>query len=84
MSPSWYFIRYLSSAPAPARSVDDESHKAAGDDTGYGEREDPAHVDPGDHAPVDSPPGARAETDADGGTSNALRGGYGELCSSDC
>lgn len=64
----------------PARSIDDEAHQAAGDDAGDGEGEHPAHVDPANHAPVDGPPGARAETDADGGTSDTLGGGDGELC----
>lgn len=31
---------------APARSVDDDAHQAAGDDAGDGEGNEPAHVDP--------------------------------------
>ena len=66
---------------APARSVDDDAADAARDDTGDGQRHHPAHVDPGNHAPVDRPPGTRAETDTDGGTGDTLGGGDGELCS---
>lgn len=76
-----FTIACLASLEAPARSVDDESHQATGDDTGHGESDDPAHVDPGDHAPVNSPPGTGAETDADSRASNALRGRDGELYS---
>ena len=68
------------SVVTPARGVDDDGAQAARDDTGNGEGDDPAHVDPGDHAPVDRPPGARAETDTDGSSGDALRGGDGELC----
>ena len=65
---------------APARSVDDDTAEAARDDTSDGEGDDPTHVDPGDHAPVDGPPGTRAETDTDGSTSDALSCGDGKLC----
>lgn len=64
---------------APARSVDDDAHEAARDDTSDGEGDEPAEVDPADHAPVDGAPGARAETDTDGGTSDALGGRDGKL-----
>lgn len=65
---------------APARGVDDDAGKTAREDTGNGECEDPASVNPGNHAPVDGPPGARAETDTDNGASDALSGRDGELC----
>ena len=65
---------------APAGSVDDESAHATGDDTGDRQGHDPTHVDPGHHAPIDGPPGAGAETNTDGGTSDALSGGDRELC----
>ena len=76
-----YTIKPLSRGrQAPARSVDDDAHQAARNDTGDGEGDDPAEVNPGDHAPVDGAPCAGAETDADGGASDALRGGDRELC----
>lgn len=65
---------------APAGGVDDDTADAARDDTGNGEGDDPAHVDPGNHAPVDGAPGARAETDTNGSTSDTLSSGDGELC----
>ena len=64
----------------PARSVDDDTADAARDDTGNGQSDDPSHVDPRNHAPVDRPPGTGAETDTNGGTSDALSGGDGQLC----
>lgn len=64
----------------PAGSVDDDTAEAARDDASDGEGDDPAHVDPGNHAPVDGSPGTRAETDTNGSTGDALSGGNGELC----
>ena len=65
---------------SPARSVDNDAHQAARDDTGGGQGDDPAEVDPGNHAPVDGAPGARAETDTDSCARDALSCGDGELC----
>ena len=65
---------------APARRVDDDAHQAPRKDAGGGQRDDPAHVDPRHHAPVDRPPRTGAEADADSSASDALRGGYRKLC----
>jgi hypothetical protein len=69
----------LNSGVAPARSVDDEPSKAAGGNTGNWEGNNPTHVDPGNHAPVNGAPGTGAKTDTDGGTGDALGGGDGEF-----
>jgi len=68
----------LARLQAPSRGVDDDGHGAAGDDTGDWEGDEPAHVDPGNHSPVDSFDGSSAEGDTDGGTSDALSGGGGQ------
>lgn len=62
------------------RCIDNDTHQAAGHDTCDGQRDEPAQVDPGDHAPVDGAPSARAETDANRGTGDALRRGDGQGC----
>ena len=54
------------------------AHQAASDDTGNWQRDDPAHVDPRNHPPVDAPPGAAAQADADGGAGDALGGADGQ------
>src|SRR3989337_1555073 len=41
---------------APAGSVEDDSHKATRDNPSDRERNDPSHVDPCHHSPVDSAP----------------------------
>jgi len=64
---------------APPGGVDDDAHQTPRDDARHGQGDDPAKVDPRDHAPVDGAPGARAEADADGGARDALRGGDGEF-----
>lgn len=63
----------------PTRGIDDDTTDDAGDDTGDGESDDPAHVDPGNHSPVDRAPSTRAETNTNRGTSDALSGRDGEL-----
>lgn len=63
----------------PARGVKYNTHKQARYESSTGQRDDPAHVDPRDHAPVDTPPRAVAEADAHGGTADALGGRDGEL-----
>ena len=68
-----------STLEAPARGVDDEAHQHTRDQASDGQGDNPTEVDPGDHAPVDGAPCTRAETDADGGAGDALRGGDGEL-----
>lgn len=65
---------------APARGVDDKGHEKARDDAGAGQRDNPAAVDPANHAPVEGAPVAVAETDTDNGARDALRGGDGEFC----
>jgi len=67
-------------AHAPTRSIDNNAHQTSRHDTRHGESDEPAHVDPSNHAPVNSAPCARAETDTDSGTSDALSGGDGKLC----
>lgn|SRR5688572_4267067 len=65
---------------APARSVDDDTADAARNDTGDWQGDDPAHVDPRDHAPVDRPPGTGAKTNTNGGTGDTLGSRDRELC----
>lgn len=67
----------------PTRCVNDNSGETTGDDTGAGKRDDPTHVDPGNHSPVDSSPSAIAKSNTDGSTSNTLGSGDGELCKCD-
>lgn len=67
----------------PTRRVNDDSGETTGDDTGAGKRDDPTHVDPGDHSPVDRSPRAVAKSNTDGSTSNTLGSGDGELCKCD-
>jgi hypothetical protein len=74
------YVRLSLNAHAPAGSIDDDAHQAAGDDTRQGQSDDPAAIDPADHAPVDGAPGARAEADTDGRPRDALRGRDGKLC----
>lgn len=66
-------------AGTPARGVEYNTHKQARDESSTGQRDDPAHVDPRDHPPVDTPPRAVAEADADGRAADALGGRDGEL-----
>jgi hypothetical protein len=68
----------------PSRSVDNDTSQAAGNNTGTGQSDDPAHVDPGNHTPVDGPPGSVTETDTDGGAGDTLCGGDGQLCGGIC
>ena len=63
---------------APLGGVDENTNHNTRDDTSHWQGDDPAEVDPGDHAPVDGPPGTRAETDTDGGTGDTLGSGDGE------
>ena len=63
----------------PARSIDNDTTDTARDDARDRKCDDPAHVNPSDHAPVDRAPCTRAETDTDGGTGDTLGGGHGEL-----
>lgn len=63
----------------PSWSIDDDSHQAARDDTGDRQGNNPASIDPGNHTPVDGPPGARAETHTDSGSGNTLRSRDGKL-----
>jgi hypothetical protein len=56
-------------------SIEDNSQETARDDSGDGKGDEPSTVDPGNHAPVDGLVVSGAETDTDGGTSDALSGG---------
>lgn len=64
---------------SPARGVDDNPNQATRDNTSNRQGNDPAHVDPGDHTPVDRPPGTVAETNTDSGTGDTLGGGNRQL-----
>lgn len=64
----------------PVRCVGDESHQKSGDETGSGHGDEPTHVDPANHAPVDRSPIAVAETDTDNGTSDTLGSRDRKLC----
>lgn len=66
----------------PSRSINDNTHQTTRHDTRNRQRNDPTEVDPRNHAPVNGAPGAVAETHADGGTGDALRGGDGEFYNS--
>jgi hypothetical protein len=65
---------------SPARGIDDDSHETAGKDSRHREGNNPAKVDPCNHAPVDGSPSAIAQTHTDCGTRDTLSGGDGELC----
>ena len=77
--PLYSIVVIVSTRVAPARSIDNDAREAPRDNTGNGESEDPATVDPSYHAPVDGAPGSRAETDSDGGTGDALGSGDRKL-----
>lgn len=64
---------------APARSVDNNTTDAARNNTSNRKGNHPAHVDPGNHAPVNRAPSAGTETDTDGGTSDTLGSRYGKF-----
>ena len=68
----------LSNALAPSGCVEHNAHQATRDDTGTRKCNEPTHVDPCNHAPVDGPPSTVTQTNTDGGTSNALRGRDGK------
>ncbi|GMF74439.1 unnamed protein product [Aspergillus oryzae] len=51
-----------------------------GDDTSAREGDDPAHVDPGNHSPVDRSPGTVAKTNTNCRAGDTLGGGDGKLC----
>ena len=65
---------------SPVRGVGDEAHQAASDQTSGGDSDEPSHVNPGNHSPVNGPPVTIAETNSDNGTSDALSGRNGKLC----
>ena len=64
---------------APLRSIDGNSHEAARDNACNRKSDNPVHVNPRSHSPVDSSPVTIAKSDADGCTSNTLGGGYWKL-----
>ena len=66
-------------ADSPARGIDDDAHQTACNDTGYWQSDNPAHVDPSNHAPIDCSPGAVAQPNADCRARDTLRGRDGEL-----
>jgi hypothetical protein len=65
----------------PPGRVEHNAHQATRDDTGARKSDKPSHVDPRNHAPVDSPPSTVTQTDTDSGASDALSGrdGKGKL-----
>lgn len=63
----------------PVGSVGDETHQTTRDETSGGHSDEPTHVNPGNHAPVDSAPVTVAETDADDSTGDTLSGGDGKF-----
>ena len=69
----------VSTRVTPAGGIDNDTRETPRDNTGNGESEDPASVDPSHHAPVDGAPRARAETNSDGGTGDALSRRDGKL-----
>lgn len=60
------------------RSVEGQAHEAASDQAGNGNGHDPGEHEETDTLPVDSLEGTVAQTDADGGTSDAHGGRDGE------
>lgn len=54
------------------RGVDQDPRQAPRNDTSDRQRDDPAKVDPRNHAPVDGPPRTSAETNTDGRTRDTL------------
>ena len=60
------------------RSVKEQTHEHTADGTGNGDGHDPGENKQADSLPVDSLDGTVAETDTDGGASNAHGGGDGE------
>lgn len=64
----------------PVGSIGDEAHEATGNEASNGNGDEPTHVDPADHAPVDRTPVTVAETNTDNGTSDALSSRDGKLC----
>ena len=65
-------LEYSLDAVAPPGCVEDDTHQASRHQTRARQGDKPAHVDPGDHAPVDSPPGAITEADTNRGASDTL------------
>lgn len=63
----------------PSWSIQDNTHKQARDETSTRQCDEPTHVDPSDHPPVDAPPRTIAETDPDGRSADTLGGRDGEL-----
>jgi hypothetical protein len=60
------------------RSVEDDTHGQTTNGTGNGDGHDPREDKETDSLPVDGLEGTVAETDSDGGTSDAHGGGDGE------
>jgi hypothetical protein len=61
------------------RGVESKTHKTSTDKTGDGNGHDPGEDEEENSLPVDGLDAAVAETDTDGGTSDAHRGRHGEL-----
>lgn len=61
----------------PVGGVGDKGHEDTREETSSGHGDEPTHVDPAHHAPVDGSPVAVAETNTDDGTGDALSGGDG-------
>lgn len=74
------FRGYLPANSSPPGRVDDKGHQQTGDQTCARKGNNPASVDPKDHAPVDGAPITRAQANTDGSTRNALRSRHGKFC----
>ncbi len=62
----------------PLWRIDNDSHQATCNDTSTWQCDDPAHIDPSDHTPVDRLEIAGTETHADSCARNALGGRDGQ------
>jgi hypothetical protein len=60
------------------RSVEDDTHEETTDGSGNGDGHDPGEAEKADSLPVDGAEGSVAETDTNGGTSDAHRGRDGQ------
>lgn len=65
-------LQVCSALVPPSRRINNNPHQAPRNDTCAWQGDEPAHVDPSHHAPIDGSPGAVAETHADGSTRYAL------------
>lgn len=64
---------------SPTRRVQDNTHEQTRDEAGAGQGDEPTHVDPSHHPPVDTPPRSVTETHPYGRAADTLSGRDGEL-----